>query len=230
MWACYHRDRTDLAALNALSLIYLPLARRAARCEASGAAGLRHRAVEACDIDDLEQLAFLALRRLIASYRPQSNGGSFVKYASPLMRLRIKAEARVYALLGRRRCAQAAECSIDDKQEQDRIDALAADDRPGSPDVEDRDFLDWLCRRLGPKLGRVFVCRFLLGMNAAQIADEMGVSESAVSIWFNRKLLPLVESLCREHAPAGLAERLQHLARARHPVRNNRAGNAQGAG
>ncbi|WP_428936907.1 sigma-70 family RNA polymerase sigma factor [Fontivita pretiosa] len=229
MWTCFHHDRTNLTALNALSLIYLPLARRAAHSEACGPTGRRHRIIEACDLDDLEQLGFLALRKLIASYRPDRNGGSFVKYASPIMRLRIKAEARVYAFLGRRGCAHVVKCSIDDEQEQDRIGALAADDEPGSLDMEDRDFLDWLCGRLGCKLGRVFVSRFLLGMNAAQIADEMGVSVSAVSIWIHRKILPMVHSLCREHAPADQRTRLHHLARARVPIKKNGAGNPQRA-
>ncbi len=215
MWRAWRSDPQPHTR-DALALIYWPLAERAAASESAGDAGLLHRRVHAADAADLRQMAWLCLVELIQDYQPDRASGSFARYASALLRLRLKAEARRGALFGRRgrhlRVVSLDHSPNNDPHHLDRQTELADESSAADlADIETADYLAWLRQNLGPRMWALLHGRLLAGLSLDRIAAGLGVSESTVSLWWHRRLLPRLESLAK--ADAALMPRLEALIR-----------------
>jgi RNA polymerase sigma factor (sigma-70 family) len=214
-WTNFRDDPMNWAARNALLMVYMPLAKRAARSEAFAGGSYYFRGEE-LDDDDLHQLAFFALLDLLSDWKPERNP-SFTLYASALLRLRIKAAVRSLGWVSRhgRRLGYTDNRVSGDAPTADGQDLW--DDLPTHLDgpelcAELADFREKMLELLRDDRDRtIFKLRFLCGMTNEAVGRQLDLDSSTISLAVSQRIAPAIARLSDE--PAAAKDRLRTLAR-----------------
>ncbi len=219
-WAVYQTDKNNAQARKLLLEIYLPMAVDGAQREAAAGGNIFHHG-QHLDEEDLRQMAVLCLVDLLNSYDSHVST-SFTKYASPLMRLRIKEALRNYSWVPRKdlqkgirdgRVSGYSLVTDDDYRTKTVFDVTPCQDEGPTLPIEREEFIEHVLAKLPhPREKRIFSLKFLDRLSNDQIGTYIGRTGSMVSMILNQRIVPAIAEAFPD-APGGVngvTRRLKH--------------------